>query len=113
MRVQRDVKPQAKVFACMCVALLLLLTACQNGTGQSSDNAIPRIPAQIQQGNIPANSSPIALQIAPHNNGHSPTPTTGTYNSGTSPGPVPAGNGQIPAAFPRYFSFGVMSPPAT
>ena len=113
MRVQRDVKPQAKVFAGICVALLLLLTACQNGAGQSSDNAMPQIPAQIQQGNIPANSSPIALQITPHNNGHSSTSTTGSYNSGASPGPVPTGNGQIPTAFPRYFSFGVMSPPST
>jgi hypothetical protein len=112
MWVSRNVKPQEKLLACICGALLLVLAACQTNTGQGSNSPIVQIPAQIQHGSPPANSSPIALQISPHN-GNPATPTNGTYNSGTSPGPVPTGNGQIPSAFPRYFSFGVMSPPTT
>jgi hypothetical protein len=115
MRISRDVKPHEKVFVCICVALLLVLTACQSNSSQVSNNPILQIPAQIQDGSPSANSSPGGLQISPHNGQHA-TPTNGTtssYNSGASPGPVPTGNGPIPAAFPRYFSFGVMSPPAT
>src|ERR1700694_2064770 len=110
MRISRNVKPQEKLLACICGALLLVLAACQANTGQGSNNSIQQIPAQNQQGSPSANSSPIGLQISPHN-GHPATPTngaTGTYNSGTPPGPVPTGNGQIPAAFPRSFSFGVV-----
>src|SRR5579859_2172410 len=101
MRVSRDVKPQEKVWVSLCVVLLLLLTACQTDTSQGSNNALFQIPAQSQSGSQSANSSPIALQIPPHN-GQPGTPTkgtTGTYNSGAPPGPVPAGKGSIPAAF--------------
>ena len=112
MRISRTVKPQKKLLTCLCGALLLILAACQTNSGQESNNPIIQIPAQIQHGSPPANSSPIALQVPPHNRG-SATPTNGTYNSGASPGPVPTGNGPIPAAFPHFFSFGVMNPPAT
>jgi hypothetical protein len=112
MRIARNVKPHEKLLACMCGALILVLAACQTNTGAGSNNSTLQIPSQKQNGSPPANSSPIALQISPHD-GHPATPTTGTFNPGASPGPVPTGNGQIPAAFPRYFSFGVMSSPAT
>src|SRR5579872_3174771 len=115
MRISRDVKPREKLWASLCVALLLLLTACQANTGQEANNPLFQIPVQNQYGSPVASSSPIGLQISPHN-GQPATPTkgtTGTYNTGASPGPVPTGNGPIPAAFPHYFSFGVMSPPAT
>jgi hypothetical protein len=103
MRVSRGVKPQAKLWACLYTALLLLLTGCQANASQGSNTPL------VQS---PANSGSGGVQITPHN-GQSATPATGTFNSGASPGPVPAGNGPIPAAFPRYFSFGVMSPPAS
>lgn len=115
MRISRDVKPREKLWASLCAALLLLLTACQANTSQRNNDPLFQIPAQSQYGSPVANSSPIGLQISPHN-GQPGTPTkgtTGTYNSGMPPGPVPTGNGPIPAAFPRFFSFGVMSSPAT
>ncbi|GAC1566653.1 MAG: hypothetical protein NVS3B14_10230 [Ktedonobacteraceae bacterium] len=97
MRTQRGGKPQEKVLACIFVALLLLVAACQQTPLQQSNNAKQQNSAQAR-GNRPANSSPIALLVSPH---HAPAgPLTGRY-------------GQAPASFPRYFSFGVMSPPAT
>lgn len=115
MRIQRRAKSQEKLFACMCVVLLLFVTACANNAGQSSGNSILFIPAQGHGGSA-ATPSSIPLQIVPHNAGSATpgaTTTTGTLNSGSTSGPVPTGSGPIPTAFPRYFSFGVMSPPAT
>src|SRR5579859_1146374 len=94
MRISRNVKHREKLWASLCVALLLLLTACQANTSQGSNNPLFQIPVQNQYGSPAANSSPIVLQILPHN-GQPGTPTKGvtsTYNSGSPPGPVPAGN---------------------
>ena len=111
MRVSRKVKPREKLWASLCVALLLLLTACQTQTSQGSNNPLYQIPAQNQYGSPGANSNSNGLQVSPHNK--QPRTPTSSFNSGATPGPVPAGNGPIPAAFPRFFSFGVMSPPVT
>ncbi len=93
--------------------LLLVLAACSSsGTGNSSLS-------RSSHGTPQASSGGDGLQIAPHSPnasrpGASPTPgKTSTYNPGAPPGPVPTGSGSLPAAFPRYFSFGVMSPPST
>src|SRR5579863_3769569 len=80
MRTQHCEKPQERLFACLCVVLLLLVTACQGNAGHQSNNSPLQTPVQSQSSPA-ATSNPTRLQI--------------------------------PAAFPRYFSFGVMSPPAT
>src|SRR5690242_1825690 len=114
MRISRGVRPQKKLWTWVCVALLFLLVACGANTNQENKHSVFQIPAQNQDGSPVGSSSPIGLQLSPHSGkSGTPTKTTGPYNSGNPPGPVPMGNGSIPAAFPHYFSFGVMSPPAT
>lgn len=67
------------------VCLLFLIAACGN----------PFVSNQTRNG-TPAGAASQTLQLVPH----------GTDQPGTAPGTIPAG-------FPHYFSFGVMSPPAT
>lgn len=112
MRVARAVKPRANLWACLCTALLMLLTACQASTSRGSNSSLYQIPAQQQYGSPGANSGPGGLPLTPHA-GQSTLPVNAPFNSGAPPGLVPVGNGPLPAAFPRYFSFGVMSPPGT
>jgi hypothetical protein len=103
MRIQRMGERQRKALALFCITLMWFFSACQGNPGQllSSKN---------QQTSSQGSGTGSSKQLARQNS----TPTNqGTYNPGTPPGPVPHGIGSIPAAFPRYFSFGVMGPPAT
>jgi hypothetical protein len=81
----------ASLFSVMLVSLLVLISACGMAPGHSSQ--------QVQDGSSSQGNSQ-GFQIAPHGSNQ-----TGQQSGGTQ------GSGSIPAAFPRYFSFGVMSPP--
>ena len=78
-----------KTLALICVSLMWLVSACQSNPGQFVNG------------------------INPQSSLNSGATTQGAFNSGAPPGPVPPGTGPIPAAFPRYFSFGVTSLPDT
>ncbi len=94
---------QALKVVLLSIVLTLVISACQNSQG-----ATPKGRATVI---VPATGT-ISYLIPAHRNGTTTgTPTPGTYNPGTPPGPVPSGAGNIPAAFPHYFSFGVMSAP--
>ena len=95
---------RGKALACLnttLICLLFLLSACNNASQPASGSSISK---QLQHGsssNVVSGSSQ-PLQLAPH-----------STNQARQSDPPPTGSGSIPAAFPRYFSFGVMSPPAT
>jgi hypothetical protein len=81
--------------------LLLLVSACQNSAGSptaQNTHTSAALATTTQTG-----TSSISIRLPSH---VSITPT-----QGTSPGLVPGGSGGIPAAFPHYFSFGVMNGP--
>src|SRR5438270_6912460 len=78
----------------MLICLLFLLSACGN-----ANSSISKQDGASASG---ASGGSQTLQLAPHS-------TTQTRQ----PGAPPSGSGSIPAAFPRYFSFGVMSSPGT
>jgi len=85
--------------------LLLLVSACQNSAGSPTAQNTHTSTALATATQTGTSSIPIRL---PSHAGI--TPTQGS-NHGTSPGLVPSGSGGIPAAFPHYFSFGVMNSP--
>ncbi|HLI07221.1 MAG TPA: hypothetical protein VKV40_11695 [Ktedonobacteraceae bacterium] len=109
----------------ICSCLVVVVTACGNAgvnTPQHVINAVSQrntsqnltVPMQVQGGiGTPGVSEKPGTQGTPAAN---PSPTPGnppggyTPTPGSPPGPVPPGNGGIPAAFPHYFSFGVMNP---
>lgn len=105
MRMQRTGERPGKALTFICVSLIWFVTACQGDAGQLVHNTKHQESLQNSGNGGTAVSIQVARQIS--------TPTQAPYNPGTPPGPVPHGTGSIPAAFPRYFSFGVMSPPAT
>jgi hypothetical protein len=91
------------IFLCSC--LLLLVSACQNSAGSPTAQNTSKSAALATVTQTGTSSIPIRL---PSHTGT--TPTHGS-NQGTSPVSVPSGSGGIPAAFPHYFSFGVMNGP--
>jgi hypothetical protein len=120
-------KPLALTLTYAC--LVLLITACKDnstqvankGTLSLQDVATPVTPSstavsgwgmsvtvQKHHGKITGSKTPTATAPVP---GATPTASGGTSNpgAGSPPGPVPTGAGGVPAAFPPYFSFGVMS----
>src|ERR1700730_1630950 len=102
MRLERYEHFQGLRLALMCAALLLVISACQNGPASSKQATSTAVSGQYGTISVP-------IQVASH---HNSNPTQGN-NSGSPPGPVPAGSGSVPAAFPHYLSFGVMSTPGT
>ncbi len=85
---------QRALFALSCTCLLLLVSACQSDQGQHlSDITHPGSSLQ---------STPTSIQVSSQMNTPIAKKASPTPNSSS---------GSIPAAFPRYFSFGVMSPP--
>jgi hypothetical protein len=105
MRMRRTGERPRKALTFICISLIWFVSACQGDTGQQVNSTNQQESAQ-GSGN---RGTAISIQVARQNS----TPNQGTYNPGTPPGPVPHGTGSIPAAFPHYFSFGVMGPPAT
>ncbi len=119
----------------MHTCLIVLLSACQGMPGQVVNKTILslEVPATATvPATTPTEQTAISM-LVPHQggkNGGQPsktpspgatgTPSTaatpgslGSPNPGTPPGPVPSGTGFVPAAFPSYLSFGVMSNPGT
>ena len=86
------------IFLCSC--LLLLVSACQNSSGSHPTQNANEPAALATATQTGTSSMPIQLPGHP-----GITPTQGSNQS------MPPGSGGIPAAFPRYFSFGVMNSP--
>src|SRR5712692_112915 len=106
MKLERYEYFQGLSLALMYAALLLVISACQNGPASSKQATSTAISKQHSTISVP-------IQLASH---HSSTPTSLPMqgnNSGSPPGPVPSGSGSVPAAFPHYLSFGVMNTPGT
>ena len=77
----------------VCLCLLLLLSACQNGSRSST-------------------ATPTPMGTMSGTNLSLPTlPTLTPTNKATSAGSAPSGSGTIPSGFPGFFSFGVTSSP--
>lgn len=55
----------------------------------------------------------MSLELPRQDTKAAPGPHGTTPNSGGPPGPVPPGTGNLPSAFPPYFSFGIMNSPGT
>src|SRR5260370_2364576 len=109
MRFRRAGEHRRKTFALVCVALIWRVWACQGNAGQLVNSA-------HEQASSRGNGifeTPGSLQVARQFSTPVKPGATVTQGTSTPPGPVPHGLGSIPAAFPRYFSFGVLSPPAT
>jgi hypothetical protein len=124
MRIYRYEVHPGKALALSCACLLLFLSACQGSPTQSLDaQATATSTAQrvLFTDGTPQQGSGGSVVIVPRQStatvqgtsGPNATPTKGAYNPGTPPGPVPPGTGAIPAAFPQYLSFGVMSQPGS
>ena len=103
MRVERPSEFQVLRVVMLLTVLLLVFTACQNGQGTT--------PKGKGTASTSATGTISYFILAHSNNTAKVTPTRGTYNPGSPPGAVPSGSGNIPPAFPHYFSFGVMSAP--
>jgi hypothetical protein len=109
MRFRRAGEHRRKAFALVCAALMWLVSACQGNAGQLVNSA-------DEQASSRGNGSfetPGSLQVVRQFSTPVKPGATVTQGTSTPPGPIPHGLGSIPAAFPRYLSFGVMSPPAT
>src|SRR5205809_6014215 len=95
----RRLQKAAVTLACSC--FLLLGSACQSAQGQHlSDVTHPGSSLHI---------TPTAIQVPRQMNTPIAKKTSPAPNSDS--GTIAPGSGRIPAAFPRYFSFAVMSPP--
>jgi hypothetical protein len=105
MYVVRGEKTRFTRLILLCGCLLLLLSACQNSSGSLTAQNTNKLAALATATQTETSSIPIQLPDHP-----GITPTQGS-NQGMSPGSVPAGSGGVPAAFPHYFSFGVMNGP--
>jgi hypothetical protein len=94
---------RATVLACIYISLLTLLSACQD-------------PFQLLNANTSSTPVPsavgkaLSLSLPPHSGQIEPALL---HIPGSPPGPVPRGTGFIPAAFPPYFSFGIMNGPGS
>lgn len=99
------------------IAVVLVLNACSANPDQLVNGTVAQ--SGNQDGSLARNGiQPLELPPQPLGSGsgqpqQSATPTPTSTYTGTPPGPVPTGSGSIPAAFPSYFSFGVMNPPST
>lgn len=141
MRVVRQGVRGKAALALISALLLLCATACQGSARQLVNSPAQAVPTRqgsgatqgangggraislsLPQQNVAATSPSRGTTATPTETPIlSPTqvPTPGTQgtqgppNPGTPPGPVPPGAGAVPAAFPHYFSFGVMSPSGT
>jgi hypothetical protein len=105
----------------ICCCLLVVVSACGNAGVDTPQHKIYTDNQQNSSRNLTVPMQVPAQGATPNTSGTpgktpnahpSSTPNTGTYTPtpGSPPGPVPPGTGGIPSAFPRYFSFGVMSP---
>lgn len=92
-----------KTLATICVTLMWLISACQGNPGQRVNSSGQQSPSQEEANARAAVSIETARQYS--------TPVKSSATA--TPGPVPHGTGSVPGAFPPYFSFGVMSAPAT
>jgi len=101
MNVDRPTGFQVLKVVTLSTVLLLVISACQNGQGTAPKG----------RGTATASATgTISYFILAHHNVIA-TATQGAYSPGSPPGPVPTGSGNVPAAFPHYVSFGVMSAP--
>ncbi len=97
---------------CLSVCLLITVSACENAVTPTSPET--RASATATERAAGSTYAPSAHRGTPEATA-SGTPQQEAANvvAGSAPGPVTAGSGALPASFPRYFSFGIMSEDST
>ncbi|HZU66478.1 MAG TPA: hypothetical protein VFA09_04300 [Ktedonobacteraceae bacterium] len=122
MRFRQCEDNKVRAFAVISICLLLFVTACSSNVGQPGNSNEMQVSGQSSP--TSGSYSGVTIQVPRQNSGApgahptggttpGATPTQGQGNPDPPPGPVPQGQGIVPAAFPHYFSFGVMNPPGS
>ena len=107
MRLQRGAKPAQHLLAGICAVILCLVSACGGSPARLTNSVQPaKTRTPLAQTTSTANPG-VSIDIPRQNTTPEISPTSGVAHRT----PVPSGSGGVPAAFPRYFSFGVMNPP--